>query len=191
MSHRESALVVRICHDLITPFNAINLGIEAFDASGDRLLLNEIKASVDKANAVLKFMRELYSIKSDSFCYSLVSLTHLVSAFLKKYNISFVLTSDFDSIPHIAAKIVMYNSLLAKDIMPLGGDVNVKIDDEVGEIVTVCSGKNLSVPNLNVEEELNYRNVLRISLLRLLEEAKFKVIAYQNDSKLIIREQML
>jgi hypothetical protein len=186
----ENALIARICHDLITPFNAINLGVEAFDMSGDKSLLNGIRESVDKANVILKFMRELYSAKSNSFCYSLMSLRQLTADFLKKYDMSFDLKSDFESIPSVAGKIVMYNALIAKEIMPFGGSVVVKIDDNASEIITMCVGKGAAVPNFNLENELNHKNVMRFSLLKLLEESRFKIIAYQEGSQVIIREQM-
>ena len=41
----ENALVARVCHDLITPFNAINLGVEAFEATQDAIMLETIKES--------------------------------------------------------------------------------------------------------------------------------------------------
>ena len=54
----EAAVIARICHDLITPFNAINLGLEAFEMSRDESLLASLRESVDKANVIMKFMRD-------------------------------------------------------------------------------------------------------------------------------------
>ncbi|MDR0555529.1 MAG: hypothetical protein LBG20_00755 [Holosporaceae bacterium] len=191
MAPKGNTLIMRICHDLITPFNAINLGIEAFKMSGDSILLNEIKASVDKANSILKFIRELYSVKPNSFCHPISSLSHLVADFLEKHGIFFSLNSDLENIPHSAARIVMYNAIIAKEAMPFGGEVSVSINDNAGEIVTICSGKNMTVPNLNMEGNENHKNVMRISLLRLLDELKFRTIVYQEEAKLIIHEQMI
>lgn len=188
--HFEHALIARICHDLITPFNAINLGMEAFDATGDKSLLNGVRGSVDKANIILKFVRELYSTRSDSFCYSRISLRKLLSDFLKNYNISFNLESDLENIPNVAAKIIMYNAVIAKEISQLGGIVNVKINDEHGEIVTICSGKNVVVPNFENDDECNHKNIMRLNLLRLLKESGFKISVNQKDDRVIITEQV-
>ncbi|MDR1982987.1 MAG: hypothetical protein LBQ08_04300 [Holosporaceae bacterium] len=191
MLKSENALIARICHDMITPLNAISLGFEAFETSGDKSLFNGIKESIDKANIILTFVRELYSEKSNTFCYSLKSLNQLVADFLEKYNISFELASGFENIPNIAGKIIMYNAVVAKEIMPFGGIVNAKIDDNSAEIVTVCLGKNVSIPNLNMDVELNSRNIMHVNLLQLLKESGFRIIAYQEESQVIIREQMI
>ncbi|MDR0968392.1 MAG: hypothetical protein LBL99_02010 [Holosporaceae bacterium] len=192
MIRLENALISRVCHDLITPFNAINLGVEAFDMSGDKSLLDGVKESVDKANVILKFMRELYSVKSNSYCYSLMSLKQLIADFLKRYGVSFDLTSDFENIPNVAGKIVMYNAIVAKEILPFGGAAAVKIDDRANEIVTTCIGKGVSVPSFDAADgELSHKNVMRFCLLQLLEEAGFKIIAYQEGSQVVLREQMI
>ncbi|MDR0678246.1 MAG: hypothetical protein LBF44_01765 [Holosporaceae bacterium] len=191
MQKSENALIARICHDMITPINAISLGFEAFEISGDRSLFKEIRESADKANVILKFIRELYSEKSNAFCYSLQSLNQLIIDFLKKYNISFQLTSSLENIPNIAGKIIMYNAIVTKEIMPFGGAVNAKIDDNSAEILTICHGKNVSLPNLSTDCEFNSKNIMRISLLQLLKESGFKIIAYREESQLIIREQMI
>ncbi|MDR1333859.1 MAG: hypothetical protein LBJ71_01425 [Holosporaceae bacterium] len=187
----EHALIARICHDLITPFNAINLGMEAYEASGDSTLLNSVKESVEKANVILKFIRELHATRSDSFCYSRVSLRQMLGDFLRRFSISISLESDFENIPNIAAKIIMYNSILAKEIMPFGGIVNVRINDESGEIVTICSGKNVTAPSFDENGECNHKNVMRVSLLKLLKESGFKIVAYQDGNQIMIREQMI
>jgi hypothetical protein len=189
--HFEHALIARICHDLITPFNAINLGMEAFEATGDNSLLSSVKESADKANTILKFIRELYSARSDSFCYSRMSLNKLLGDFLKKYNISFDLKSDFENIPNVAAKIIMYNAVISKEIMPFGGTVVAKISDESGEIITKCCGKNIAPPSFEETGECSHKNVMRLGLLKLLKESEFKIIAYQDGDQVIIREQII
>ena len=44
----DNVLILRVCHDLITPFNAINLGLDAFEITEDRGILHDIKESADK-----------------------------------------------------------------------------------------------------------------------------------------------
>jgi len=185
----ENALIARVCHDLITPFNAINLGIEAFIMSEDRILLDEVKKSVDKANGILKFIRELYTNRSSDSCYPIIALKKMISDFLQKYNILPELQSEFENIPNIVGKIIMYNAILAKEIMPFGGKVRIKIDNNSNEIATVCSGRNIALPDMNIEE-LNHKNVMRFKLLQLLKELKFEVTTYREDDQVIIREQL-
>ncbi|MDR0753551.1 MAG: hypothetical protein LBE95_02710 [Holosporaceae bacterium] len=186
----ENALIARVCHDLITPLNALSLGIEAFETSGDKSLVGDLKESVGKANAILKFIRELYSTKSNAFCYSLPSLKQLAANFLEKYNISFELESDFENIPCIAGKIVIYNAAIAKEIMPFGGTIGAKIDDASSEITTICYGDGIAPFNLNIDKELNHKNIMRFCLLTLLEESGFRITVRQEESRVIIREQM-
>ncbi|MDR2107181.1 MAG: hypothetical protein LBO73_01515 [Holosporaceae bacterium] len=191
MNQRENALAARICHDLITPFNALNLGLEALEISGDTSLLKEIRGSVNKAGAVLKFMRELYSEKSDAFCYSLKSLTQTVTDFAEKYGISFKLRSDLENIPHIAGKIVMHNAITAKEIMPFGGFVDIKIDDVSGEIVMTCDGKNVALPNIDAgRTEANSRNIMTVAWLELLETAGFKATTCREEEKVRVCQRM-
>lgn len=186
----ENALIMRICHDLITPFNAISLGMEAFDMSGDKSLLNDVKESITKANIILKFIRELYSTKSNTFCYSLLALRQFVASFLEKYSIKFELRADSENIPNIAGKIIMYNAIMTKEIMPLGGTVNIKINDNFCEIITVCSGNSIADPAFDINDKPNYKNVMRFCLLKLLKESNFKITAYQEESKTIIKERI-
>ncbi|MDR2794240.1 MAG: hypothetical protein LBB12_00500 [Holosporaceae bacterium] len=187
----ENALIARVCHDLITPLNAIGLGMEAYDATKDEALLNCVRESVNKANAILKFMRELYSLKSSTFCYSRSSLQQLVANFLEKYSILFELQSDFENIPSIAGKIIMYNAILAHEILHTGGMFTIKIDDDSREIVATYSGKSVAVPDLNECTELNHKNIMRFSLLRMLDDAGFKIATYQEGYRVIIRERMV
>ena len=56
----EAALAARICHDLITPLNAINLGLESLEISNDAVILEGIKESTTKANIILKYIREIF-----------------------------------------------------------------------------------------------------------------------------------
>ena len=186
----ESALIARVCHDLITPFNAINLGLEAFDMSRDESLLNSIRESVDKANSLMKFMRELYSERSETFCYSSFSLKQLISDFLKFHSSSFELESDMENIANVAGKIIMYMAVVAKEIMPFGGSIITKIDDELGEITTRCSGKSISAPEMSFFGELNHKNIIRHSLVALLKESEFKLTVYQEGSDVIFRKKM-
>jgi hypothetical protein len=120
-----------------------------------------------------------------------MSLKHLVADFLKRYGVSFNLTSDFENIPNVAGKIIMYDAIVAKEILPFGGEASVKIDDNSNEIVATYSGKGVSVPSFDADGEINHKNVMRACLLRLLQEAGFKIIAYQEGSRVILREQMI
>lgn len=181
----ESALIARVCHDLITPFNAINLGLEAFEMSRDESLLRSIRESVDKANSVMKFTRELFSDRSETFCYSAFSLKQLVSDFLRFHNSSFELESDMENIASIAGKIIMHMAVVAKEIMPFGGVVSTKIDDELGEIVTKCSGRSISTPEMSFNGEVNHKNIIRYSLMTLLKKSEFKLTIHHEGSDVI------
>ncbi|MDR1362194.1 MAG: hypothetical protein LBJ16_03195 [Holosporaceae bacterium] len=187
----ENMLIARICHDLITPFNAINLGLEAFEMSSDMSLIDNIKASVNKANNVLKFNRELFSAKADTFCYSTNSIEQIVSDVLRSHNIVFDLESDIDNVPSIAGKIIMYTAIIAKEIMPFGGTVMTRVNDSSGEIVTKCNGKGIAVPFMPTGGELTYRNVIRYSLLELLKRSDFELSITNEGNDIVISEKII
>ncbi|MDR0580667.1 MAG: hypothetical protein LBG04_00940 [Holosporaceae bacterium] len=191
MLRSENALIARICHDIITPLSAISLGLEALDISGDKYLLQGVKESLENANAFIKFIRELFSTKSNTFCYSQPSLQRLIADFLKKYRIQFELESDFQNIPSIAGKIIMYNTFIAKEIIPLGGTIITKIADNSGEITTTYTGSNTVVPCFRTDQEPDHKNVILLCLLKLLAESGLKITTYREDSKVIIREQLI
>lgn len=171
--NNESAVIARICHDLITPFNAINLGLEAFEMSRDESLLESLKESVNKANITLKFMRELFSEKPDTFCYSALSLRRSVAEYLGLYNVKFDLRSDMEQIPNVAGKIVMYAGVIGKETLPFGGIANVTIDNEKSEIYARFCGRNFVEPKMNEEEEVGYKSIMRCKLKELLKESNF------------------
>ena len=64
----EAAVIARICHDLITPFNAINLGLEAFEMSRDESLLASLRESVDKANVIIQIRKAVGNICHNPRC---------------------------------------------------------------------------------------------------------------------------
>jgi hypothetical protein len=187
----EHVLISRICHDLIAPFNAINLGLEAFEGSRDESMLECVKESVNKAGAIMKFTRELFTDRSETFCYSCFSLKQQVADFLKLHNISFDLKSDMESIASIAGKIIMYTAIVAKEIMPFGGTVVIRIDDALGEIVTRCRGKSVNVPEMHMIGDVNYRNVIRHCLMKLLQESEFDLSVRQEGADVVFYKKII
>ncbi|MDR1560806.1 MAG: hypothetical protein LBS23_00405 [Holosporaceae bacterium] len=187
---QEEALIARICHDLITPFNAINLGIETYEESKDISLLEDIKTSVEKANSLLKFMRELYSIKYEVFFYSVISLNKLISDLLKNYNIKCDLESDIENISRTIGKIVMYNAIIAREIMPFGGNVVAKINNTSKEITTICSGNKLLEIDINASNEPDHKNIIRHNLAKFLEKIGAQATITKQESNVIILERL-
>ena len=187
----ESMLIARICHDLITPLNAISLGFEAFQISRDEDLMDCIRESVQKTNVIMKFIRELFSERCDTFCYSQFFLKQITSDYLKLDNISFDLKSDMDNIASIAGKIVMYMAVIAKETIPFGGSVVVKISDASCEIVTRCSGKSISIPEINIEKNLNHKNIIRYKLLSLLKESEIDIKAYKDGQDVVFQKKLI
>jgi hypothetical protein len=186
----ENMLIARICHDLITPFNAINLGLEAFEMSSDMSLIEDIRKSSLKANVTLKFIRELFSEKSDGFCYSIDSLKYVVADMLSICSISYTLESDIRNIPNVAGKIIMFTAIVAKEIMPFGGTVTANLSNVSGKIVTRCSGKSVSIPSTLIDE-LSHRNIIRYYLIKLLHKSGFEMTSYQEGMSVVICQKMI
>lgn len=173
MQNNESAVIAKVCHDLITPFNAINLGLEAFEMSRDESLLSSIRESVVKANVTLKFMRELFSNRPSVFCYSAPSLKRTIAEYLELCNVKFDLNSDLESVASIAGKIVMYLGVISKEILAFGGSTEINIYDQKNEILAEYRGKNINIPKMSLEEEVSYKNVIRRNFLELLKNSGF------------------
>ena len=187
----ENAIVARICHDLISPINAINLGIDALDAEYDKELLKYIKQSIDKTNIILRFTRELFSEKNDTFNYSLKFLNDTLSSFLGLVKISFKMQLECDKIPAIVGKIIMLTCMVVKEIMPYGGDIYCSINEESGEIITECNGKNVAIPDMNNLGEINSRNVIRFYLMQILKELNFNIAFESSENSLKIRAKLV
>ncbi|MDR2068050.1 MAG: hypothetical protein LBP41_03625, partial [Holosporaceae bacterium] len=185
----ENALIARICHDLITPFNAINLGIEAYEASGDASLLLHMKESAAKANTILKFMREMYSEKSDAFRHSLISLNSLIADFLRNSGLLVDLKFDGDDIPHVIAQVILHNVAVAKESMPFGGTIRCHISKDFSEITLSCVGKDISAPDLNLCSEPNHKNVMLHNLMRLLGENGWQLNIFLQGVDMFISEK--
>jgi hypothetical protein len=181
----ENALISRICHDLIAPLNAINLGLEAFEMSRDESLLESVRESINKANSLMKFTRELFSEKSETFCYSAASLKAMAADFLRFHAIAFELKSDVESIAGITGKIVMYMAMISKEAMPFGGKVEITVDDSRAEITTKCEGRNMSVPEMGSIGEPNYKNIIRYGLMALLKKLGCEITARQEGAVII------
>lgn len=184
----ESAVIARVCHDLITPFNAINLGLEAFEMSRDESLLGSLKESVRKANITLKFIRELFSEKTNTFCYSALSLKQSVAEYLGLYNVMFDLKSDMEQVPNVAGKIVMYAGVIGKETLPFGGVIRLAIDNDKSEIIAKFLGKNAVVPKIGKGEEgeVNYKNVIQHKLNILLKELGFETTICADENGVIL-----
>ena len=176
----EHALVARICHDLITPLNAINLGLDAYEMSNDVSLLSCIKESVEKANLILSFMRELYSSKDNEFYYSFDLLNNLIVNFSKLYNIDISFQTSIKDISYISGRIILYNTIMLKEVMPFGGKANFELNGNLN-IKINYSGKDISCLDATLPATLNHRNILRYCLLKFLENVHFKLISELND----------
>ena len=170
----ENALAARICHDLITPLNAINLGLESLEISNDSIILEGIKESTAKANIILKYIRELFSEHDENFNYSVLNLNKIISEYLSCYKISFKLDSNIEGIAEIFGKLIMFACIIAKSNMPFGGNVECNFDMFVNEIKIDCSGKNISEiqisKNWRSDDEINSRSIFQYFWLKLQEE---------------------
>jgi len=171
----ENVLIARICHDLITPCNAINLGLEAYEMSEDKGLLSCIKDSATKANVLLKFMRELFMKKDDNYLYSVEFLRSLVAEFLEVYNIGSDFITDCDNFNCSLGRIILCNGAIMKELMPMGGKAIFKISNDCIEII--CSGNGVIALDTSIPQELTYKNVLQFKLLEQLKNNGFSVVS--------------
>jgi hypothetical protein len=198
-ANRDGILVSRICHDLITPLNAISLGIELLD---DQAILDSVKESSQKATALAVFFRELFSEKPAGFSYSPFSIEKAISDFLKFYGICFVLKSDESHISNISGKIIMYMSLISKEILSFGGNIAVNISgdknfdmrsqDSDSEIVAMITGKGAIAPDMAISaDNVNYKNIIRYNFMKLLENASSKLDVYQKENSVILAKNRI
>lgn len=182
----ENILIARICHDLITPCNAINLGLEAYEMSEDKGLLTCIKDSAVKANVVLKFMRELFLDRNDQYRYTVHSLQKIISEFLNVYNIECNLVTNCSDLINDLGRIIMFDTVVMKEIMPMGGKVIFNVGEDF--ITIIYSGNGILEFDTTVPQQLTYKNVLRYKLLDLLKNKGFSINSIIENGEGKIRE---
>jgi len=169
----EDALIARVCHDLITPCNAISLGIEAYEFSEDKSLLSSIKESAGKANTILKFVRELFITRDPDYSYPVSFLSKLASEFLETYNIRVNFTTNCQNFDPSLSRIILFNSTILKELMPMGGKAQFNISNECVSII--YSGNSIGKLDTVLPTELTYKNIFRFKLLELLKTSGFSV----------------
>ena len=169
----EDALIARVYHDLITPCNAISLGIEAYEFSEDKSLLASIKDSAGKANTILKFVRELFITRDPDYSYPVSFLSKLASEFLEIHNINSSFTTDCQNFDPLLGRIILFNSTILKELMPMGGKAQFNVSNECVDII--YSGNNIAKLDTLLPAELTYRNIFRFKLLELLKTSGFSV----------------
>lgn len=169
----EDALIARVCHDLITPCNAISLGIEAYEFSEDRSLLSSIRDSAVKANITLKFMRELFITRDPNYSYTIDFLSKLSSEFLETHNVICDFSTSYRDFDPLLSRIILFNSAILKELMPMGGRAKFNIGSD--SVTIVYSGNNLIELDTVVPKELTYKNIFRFKLLELLKASDFSV----------------
>lgn len=165
----ENVLVLRVCHDLITPFNAISLGLDTFDISSDPVVIEDIRESVDKANTILKYVRSIFS--NDELRSVPVSVVaSQVSDFVERYKIKLKLESAVSEVSGVLNKILLLNGILAKEILPMGGETSIEIGAN-STVVMQCRGMHLVEPSFDFDENtVNYRNIIKYYLKNYLEK---------------------
>ena len=167
----ETALVARICHDLITPLNAINLGLESLEFSNDADIRESLRESTDKANTILKFTRELFSEKSEGFFYSAVNLEKTAAEYLKCYRIAFKFDLGGESIRESLGK-MLFACITLKDCMPFGGGISCIIDSMMNTVSLKYTGRNISAVSCE-NEEATHRNIFKKYWFGLMEKNNF------------------
>lgn len=95
-----------------------------------------------------------------------------------------------ESVASIAGKIIMYMAIVTKEISPFGGNVVVKIDNEKSEINTRCSGRNIAMPQMSLEDELNHKSIIRHKFLQLLQDSGFELNIYADGSDVVFSKKM-
>lgn len=179
----EKVLMARVCHDLITPINAIGLGLDTFEISKDNNMLEEIKNSTNKAIGILIFFRELFSSNNVETGYSLKALQKQIINFLNLYNILFELESQLEILSYDIGQIIMYTAIIAKEILPCGGKFFIKLNSQ--EAIINYIGQHIS--NLNFQEnDPSYKNIFRINMQNICKKvnAKISFIINSNGCKM-------
>lgn len=179
-------LIRRICHDLITPFNAISLGVDMLEISSessfDPSILSNIRESVDKANAILMFYRALFSDNSGNF--SNISLAKQMNEYLNKYNITAKLISDVENIGPIPGKIAMYATAIAKEMLQTGGSVEITFSHS--HILIQYFGEKISSQLFNFENAPSHKNIIQYLANEFIKANHYEMTTSQDVSRIII-----
>lgn len=183
----EKVLMARVCHDLITPVNAIGLGLDAFEMSGDTGMLAEVRNGLSKASGILIFLRELFSTANVDTGYTAKNLQIQVEKFLVHYNVAFELYSQIEDLPYAIGQIIMYAALIAKEVAPYGGKIYTKITEQ--EASFVYAGQHLNAVDFS-EEKLSYKNIFRIKMKEIFDMAGATIYTDKSDDNFTISAKL-
>lgn len=183
----EKVLMARICHDLITPVNAIGLGLDAFEMSRDTSMLAEVRNGLGKAGGILVFLRELFSTANIDTGYIAKSLQTQIKKFLVHYNVAFELYSQTEELPYAIGQIIMYAALIAKEVAPYGGKIYAKIAEQ--EISFTYTGQHLNAVDF-CEDKLSYKNIFRAKMKEIFDMADATIYTDKKDDSFTISAKL-
>lgn len=184
----DNILILRLCHDLVTPLSAINLGIDTFEIAEDKTILEDIKESTGKANSMLRYFRELFS-SNKVILTNIMAIQELMCDFLNKYKISAKIKYHEKNISEVIGTILLFNGIISKEIMPIGGQVDIVID-ESGTISTHCRGMHLVTPIFDLPEySINYRNIMQYYLKKYTDEHGYFIEVSHSEGMISLFEK--
>jgi hypothetical protein len=135
-------------------------------------------------------MRELFS-ENDDMQTTPQMAQAIILDFLNKYKITISIESKQNMISGFVNKILLFNGIIAKEIMPLGGQVQFDID-ESGTIISKYRGVHLIKPTFDFNDDnINYRSIMRYQLKKYLDANNYIVKVDQMGDELILLEKKL
>lgn len=142
-THVLELLASKICHDLVSPVGAIYNGIEFMEESGTDIAdeaMGLIKHSAAQASAKLAAFRIVYTAGGASNDIRPSSVEKAFKDLIseeKNTVFRWEVKDITGSVPAGFYKIIMGCLLLAREMIPVGGEVNVSSDDNVAGKVQI------------------------------------------------------
>lgn len=180
------AVVSRICHDLIGHVSAISIGIEAFELSGDQMMLKSISDSSAKASWFLSMMRMMFS---QSVAMNANEIIHIVKSFLEGYKIYANVSVGHYQLDNDVGKLFIYSAYMIKSILPKGGSVSIDVGMPDSVLSANMAGQFIVQDKLLDFSELNSRNIFDFLLFDLAKKNGFslKLNTTDNSAFLMIK----
>lgn len=156
--HLAQVLCARLCHDLMGPAGAINVGLEFLsdDQAESKETLELVAASARQVRARLAFFRTAFAMASAEGATGLAEARALIAEFLKGSRVALewrTCESSLKGVPLVdsgdLARLLLCLVLVAREWLPRGGTLAIDVHERRGrgQVRVAVRGQGARIPD--------------------------------------------
>ncbi|MEN9017036.1 MAG: histidine phosphotransferase family protein [Hellea sp.] len=195
-----SLISSRICHDLISPIGALNTAIEVLDDTESKEMhedaLKLIKLSASEASAKLSYLRIALGTNSTSKdVMNLDKLKLITENMFNTEKFSFNWDVSEIKLEKSIARILLNILMLARQSIPRGGKVTIKIEEKSDKLKLVTSANGIksrldkqtedAFKGIIPSEEIDGRVIQSFFTGVLIDDLNGRIEAFKTDGNVI------